>query len=312
MPDIDNEVVNPQSDESTFDFDSEVAESGSNIDNLEVGGDAATPEVPQQTEGAEGQEAQAEDEPVVEYVYQGETVKVPLSEAQNKLQQIHVLNEKFREFNQQKEGWEQERQQAQQIIDRYKQIDEYAQQNPEWFDYVQQQWQKKQAYGDLPTEIDENDPVAQAILATKRENQELKNELAKFREEIEFSKQSEADQKAEQELRSEIHGVRDEFKSVNFDEPDQHGVSLENRIIKHGLENNMGFKQAFLDYYYPNLIKLERERAMKEAAENIQKKTKMGVVSRGSGPVPSGSPANITGQSWQDLIDSAINEAKGG
>lgn len=296
------DIINPN-EEGQFDFDSAPIEAETQPDS-EVS-------VPATEEKPAESEPQASDEEMWEYIYKGESVQVPKSKAQNILQQAHVLDEKFATFNKSQEDFNAKQAEAQGIIDRYQKIDQFAMENPEWFNEVQTAYEQKMARQGLPADLDMDDPMAQANLALKKEITDLKGELSQFKQEHELVKQGEADEQQKALLKQQVDDLRGEFKDVNFDAKDEHGISVENQVIKHALENDMDYKTAFLSKMYPILLKAAEERGAKGAAESVQKKRELGIVSSGTTPRVKQAKSVDTTKSWEEIAQDTINEYGG-
>ncbi len=191
-------------------------------------------------------------------------------------------------------------------IGSYKKIDEYAQQNPQWWSFVENQYQQALQNGTLA-----NAPSLPPEF--KKEFDELKG----WKQGIE-SKLSEAQQQAEDEqLNTSIRAIRDEYPTLAWDQVDENGHNLETRVILHAQQKGIGdFGAAFRDMNFSELIKLKTEHALMEQQRAAAARRKQGII--GSKPTPTAkqegqgpSRAQIKKSSYGDLAKMAIAEIEG-
>lgn len=218
-------------------------------------------------------------------------------------QQGYDYAQKMAELKAQRESWEGEfkakQGQFQEQFDTYRQIDDFARQNPEWWQHVQGQWQNR--------ETPQLDPgIRQYLEPLQKELQGLKSFMNEYQ-----TKQLEAKAAAEDAaLREEITGVGKRFPEVDFTAKDANGQSLELAVIRHAEAKGIpSFQAAFLDYYQGHLEKLYESRGRSAVEKEMQARKQSGLL--GQTPAPQKGlqrPASVKSRSYGDLAAEALAE----
>jgi hypothetical protein len=182
----------------------------------------------------------------------------------------------------------------------YKEVDEYAAKNPDWWKQVQEQYKQK-------IQGAESNPE---IVALKQELAEIK----KFKDEITNEKRTEQITEEDQKLSSEVESIRKQFTNLDFDTPDESGKSLEMKILEHAVSNDIkSFRVAFRDFYHDHLLSKAREEGKELVSKEVQKRTKMGILGETSKPTKGVQLAqNVKDKSYNDLEREALEELRAG
>jgi len=220
-------------------------------------------------------------------------------------QQGYNYSQKMAELKAQREQLETEFSQKEQEItsrlNQYSQVDQYARENPEWWNHVEQSWQSREA----PTQnLDPN--IQQVLEPLQQELQGLKsfvNEYQKQQLEAQAAQQDEA-------LNQEITELGKRFPEVDFSAKDQGGQSLELAVLKHAEEKGISsFSAAFYDYYHPNLEKLYEARGRSAVEKDLQQRKAQGLLGKSQAPMKGiEQAANVKSKSWKDLTNEALQE----
>lgn len=264
-------------------------------------------------QGAETPEAQpkAETQPAptpadeIEFQHDGKAIKI----ARNDPRLITWLQQGYnypQAIAKERQRVEQERQAFEKQYSPYKTIDEYAKQNPDWWSHVQQAFEQRDAQpkaGDSPELAQIKAQLRQEIMA------EIKPIQEKFTS-IEQKEQAEQVAREDQALGSEIQSIREQYSNLDWQSPDQAGMTLEQRIIKHAIENKIeSFRAAFRDYSFDHLAKLHEERGKETVQKDIQQRQKLGIIGQSSTPKKGIKPAeNVKTKSYDDLMREAKEE----
>lgn len=222
----------------------------------------------------------------------GQIVKAPIDKLKQWAQQGYDYPQKMAELNK-----------RQAMIDSlekqyspYKMIDEYAKTNPEWWQTVQSQFEATRAPVQHPQ--GNIDPVVQEKLQA----------LEQFKQQYEAEREAKAREQQDSALTNEVQTIRKEFSNLDWSSLDQSGYSLEQRVLKHAMDNNIAsFRAAFRDYNHENIVRLAQEKAKESLAKDTQKRTKLGLL--GTSPTPTkglSEAQGAKGKSYNDLL----NEAK--
>lgn len=182
----------------------------------------------------------------------------------------------------------------------YKEVDEYAAKNPDWWNQVQEQYKQKAV-------VDNENPALK----------EVNEKLQKYDEFINSQKAKEESLRLEQEdkiLNTEIDSIRKIYDKIDFDTPDDSGNSLEMKVLKHAVDNDIkSFRAAFRDYYHDHLVGKAKEEGKEIVSKDIQKRTKLGILSESSKPSKGLTVAtNVRSKSYNDLEREALEELKQG
>lgn len=173
----------------------------------------------------------------------------------------------------------------QEIEGRWKPYDEYAQQNPEWADYVRNSWETRfnwqnqgqqsqrdpqQQYGSLPPEL-------------VKEIQELRGFAQKYREDQDRARRAEEDSLLDQH----ISATKQQYPDIDFSVTDpESGMSLEMRVLQHAAQNGINnFGASFRDFYHEQLINRAVMKAREDVAKGVQQNHRQGFLARSENPL---------------------------
>lgn len=240
-----------------------------------IGGDIAPDTTPAPTETpAESTPAAAATPQEWEVPWNGQSVKAPQDQVIKWASMGYDYSQKMQAFNQEREAFNSQKSQYDEKYSRYSEIDQFASQNPEWWEHVEQSWQNREMQ-QLAPELQE---------AIKPYLKEL-NAVKQFQNEWHKEKLAQQQQHEDAQLDQQIGEIRKQYTDVNFDATDENGQSLEFRILAHANANGLPtFKAAFLDYYHDNLAKIYEGRGRKAVETEYQKRKSLGLL--GETPAP--------------------------
>lgn len=231
-----------------------------------------------------------------EFDWRGQRVKpdsaqkanIWMSQGYNYSQRMAEFNKAQAEFNKLRGEWEPK-------VKQYQEVDEYAAANPDWWEHVKASYQEKK-----------NGAVSPEIQALREELSSLQSIKAEW----EAQKQAAAHAQEDQALDQAIEATRKQFPMIDFAASDASGISLQDRIMRHAVDNGIGtFKAATLDYLsdkLPSLFAAQgREAVVKKAAEA----QKAGVLGRSPAPTKGLNGAgDIRSKSYDQLRDEGLRE----
>lgn len=239
----------------------------------------------------------------------GQEIKAPLEKVLQWAQMGYNYPQKAAELKAQQDAWQKQAQEKEQQWSEienkwkpYKEVDEYAAKNPDWWAQVQEQYKQKIAGAESNPEITQ----------LKQELAELKQ----FREELKSEKTAEQVAREDRQLSEEISAVRKTFSNIDFDTPDEEGKSLEMKVLAHaetmGLDGSKPgqFRAAFRDFYHDHLVNKAEEKGKEKVTQELQKRTKLGILSESSKPANKGFSVatNVRSKSYNDLVQEALSE----
>lgn len=268
---------------------------------IEGGGSANRPMQAQPEQTQQSQPAQQTPEEF-EITWNGKQIKAPKEKALQWASQGYDYSQKMAELTRQRAEWETKQKEFEQSYTPYKTIDEYAKQNPEWWSHVEQSYQQKLA-----------NAQAAAPGQTSPEIEGLKaklTEIEKFKTDLEAKEAAQKAEKEQQVLEGEIKSIRDTYKDLDWTSRDESGLDLEQRVLKHAIDNGIqSVRAAFRDYQHDHLLKLAAERAKESQTKDLQKRTKLGLLGQSQAPKKGLTPAEgVKTKSYEDLMREAKEE----
>lgn len=235
--------------------------------------------------------------------HNGQKVTVDTAEkAKTWLNLGHNYSQRAQELNKTQSQLAQERQQLQDKYkgyDRFSDLDQYAKQNPDWWNHVQQSWQQRQTHGVDP----QLRTVLQPVLERLQQTESFLADLKQQRVVEDHARQDQA-------LEAEIGEIRKAYPNIDLAAADETGSSLEFRVIKHANDNGIqSFRAAFRDYLHDRLVTEAQAAGRAAIAKDTQAKAKAGILGQTSAPVKGLQPAqNVRGKSYSQLAQEALAE----
>ena len=186
----------------------------------------------------------------------------------------------------------------------YKQVDDYATKNPEWWNKVNNSFQSK----DQPVQQASmlNEKIDPAIDELKKQVSELSN----FQQEILSERKKHQVEQEDKMLIDEIKSIRTNHSNLDWDSVDANGKSLELKVLEHAQQNKISsFKTAFRDFYHDELVKLAEQKGRELVGKDIQKRTKLGLLGETPTPLKRVQEAsNPRRKTYDDLMSEALEE----
>jgi len=254
-------------------------------------------EIPMTAAGAEPSVAQAPPQPPQEYEFtaNGKPIKAPLDKILQWASQGYDYPQKMAELNRRQQEFEAQQRALKEIEGRYKPIDDYVRENPQWWEHVESSWkQREQAF-------DPNNPIAQEIQALRSRLGEQDQIIQEWKQEREQRRIQTEDAQYQEQMES----IRKEFPNLDLTTPGADGKSLEYKVLEYAQKEGIrNFKTAFRDFYHDEILKLHAERAKEESAKDLQKKTKLGLLGKSPTPQQSLAPVqNLKSKSYESILD---------
>jgi hypothetical protein len=247
-------------------------------------------------------------EEVYEFSHNGKTVKG------NKEQFIKWASMGYdrpqfqQKINQERTKWEEDKKNWENKWGVYRQIDEYANQNKSWWDFIQQQWNSRGTTPQAAPQV--ADPLAPKF-------QSIEEKLSKFEQFLQTQEEQKVlaqKEELDQNLETEIQSLRQAHKDLDWDTLDENGKSLELRILEHADSNGISsVRAAMRDLLHDDLVQKAQSAGKIAVSKNIQAKTKLGVL--GESPTPQRLPVKSNKQirdtSYEEIMDEIREELRG-
>lgn len=228
--------------------------------------------------------------------HNGQIKRVPASTLFNTYRQAEHFSDKNKAFNAQLEKFKAEFADAQkhkEFYDKYGALQEWSLNKPDEFQAIWDLYQNRDKH--LLAQqagVDANNPQFQPfydkISSLEKKLGEFEGFKKSFDQEQE-KKQQEADVAF---VKNEIDTFKKDFPEINLDEVDPDGVSLRDKIIVFGVNNNYpDFESAALKFLKSRVLETVSYRARNDAAKSVQNDKRQGIVARSSTPFPNGQSA---------------------
>lgn len=261
-------------------------------------------EQPQTPEAQQQQQAQAQAE--LEFTWNGQSIKAPFSDPRIKqwASQGYDYAQRIQQFNQERQAFENQRKEFGSLESRYKEVDEYAKANPDWWERVEG------AYLADKNKLDPSNPINPVL---QKFEQKL-TEQEKFINSIKEKEQQAFNAQEDAKLDSEIKSIQEKYPDINLSSVDETGKSLELRVLDHAAKNGIkSFQTAFRDLLHDDLLKRTEEKGKLAAQKEMQAKRKAGLLGTSSTPLKGITESrNVKNKSYNDLLDEALSEIQAG
>lgn len=237
------------------------------------------------------------------FKHQDKEIRVPFTDPRVSqwASQGYDYAQKIAQFNQERQSILQQKEQYEKEYSPYKTIDQFAKENPEWWEHIQQSYEARK----------QGMPHGEEATRVPKEILDKLSKHEQFISQIEQEKERARIEKEDSALNQEISSIREQYKDLDWNTPDESGLSLEKRVIKHAVDNKIAnFRAAFRDYNHDNLLKLTESRAKETLTKENQKRTKLGII--GQSPTSQKSVKTAEGiknKTYDDLMREALFEA---
>lgn len=235
-----------------------------------------------------------------EFQYNGKNIKAPVDKFKQWASQGYDYSQKMADFNRRTQEFETQSK----SLSPFREVDEYARQNPEWWNHVRSAYesraQQQQQVGDIPQELTGViDPLKSKI-----------DEIDQWRQSVEQERVAYQRNQEDQALEGEIKSIRESYQDLDFDRVDEQGHTLEAKVLKHAVDNGIkNFKTAFRDYMADELVKRAEARGREAAVKERQENAKRGLLGRTQAPTKGITVAqNHRNKSYDDLVRESLAE----
>lgn len=236
-------------------------------------------------------------EELMEFFHNGKPIKGTREQIIKWAQMGYGVPQTMQKFNQDKTQWETQKTQWEKQWGHYRQVDDWAKNNPD-------QWQRIQAslqnpdQGQNPSAT--NSTPLPEIQSLKAELNQIKGVAQTWQEHMTQQQTKAEDEKLNQEIQS----IQEKYKDLDWKNPDETGKSLEFKVLEHAQSNGIkNFATAFKDFYHDELISRAEAQAKQNVSKGIQAKTKLGIL--GESPTPRKGVAPVTdvkNKSYEDIM----------
>lgn len=174
---------------------------------------------------------------------------------------------------------------------RYKEVDEYVRQNPQWYQFIQNQYEQTKA------QLQQANPLMNEFQTLKQQVEEL----SQYKNNI-------VTQQEDRAYISELETIKKSYPKVDLSTPDETGKSLEYKILEHAQQNGIKkFSTAFKDFMHDDLLKMKEEEGKEKFIKDKQAKSKLGILGVSETPT-SQKKFDHKGKTYNQLQEEVIKE----
>lgn len=251
---------------------------------------------------------------VIPYKANGKEIQEPLSTVIQRASMGYNYAQLVQQQKQREQAIAEREQQLQQQAQKWSQYDEYANSNPQWAEYVRQQWEQRMNFGGNQNyqqgQFQDQSPAMQSNLPPEvmKEIAELKSFVGSIKE------QQQAQMQAEQDaaLANEISTIQNEYPDIDLRATDPiTGESMEQQVLRHAQAYGISsFRAAFRDMMFDKLVARSQTQAKETVAKTLQNNMKNGILGQSNSPMLQSQPVttNLKGHSYHSLMDMAAKE----
>ena len=291
-------------------IDFNIDQIASEIDSGSFGGGEAS-SMP--NESAPIQQSPFDPNLVIPYKANGRDISEPLSTVIQRASMGYNYAQLVQQHKQQQAELEAQRQQVASQQQKWSQYDEYANQNPQWADYIRQQWESRMNFGQSNA-FNQNSftPEQQQSQANlPPEIAKELNEMRSFRDQYKAEQQTRMQQEQVAELAAEINSIQSEYPDIDMQSTDpMTGESVEQQILRHAQAHGISnFRAAFRDMYFDKLLARGQTQAKEVVAKQMQQQVKNGILGQSNTPMLHNEGGqSMKGKNYHALMDLAAKE----
>lgn len=190
-----------------------------------------------------------------------------LSQGYDYAQNVNTLKQERETWDKSKNDWEGQ-------ISNYKEIDAYANENPEWWNHITQSYENRASRNEaVPDNI--KSYLDQRLSSGSKDATLMKQ----FLQEMQTQKMEKQVSEEDNRLSESVKSIQAKYQGLDFSAKDQSGQSLEQRVLNHAITNNLPtFRAAFLDYYHDSLEQQAEARGREMVSSEMNKRKKLGLL----------------------------------
>lgn len=264
----------------------------------DIGTEAPSTETQPVQESAPVQQPPVQQPEYFELKYNNKTVKGDRNQFTQWAQQGYDYAQKMERFNSEQAAWNAQKAQHEAQWQKYKQIDEYARQNPAWAEYLDTSWNQRNAQAQTQQPFDVSS-IRQQVL------QELQGEIAPVKAWFEEQRIKEQDTA----LQKEIDTIQAKYPDLDLSLVDQSGKTLERRVMEFAQQTGIPtFTAAFQAYTYDQRAQSAEAKGREALAKEQDKQRRAGLL--GQAPTTQQQPFDPRLDRKRSYSDIAEDEAR--
>lgn len=279
-----------------------------------------SPERPMTEEPEKAAKADAKiKEESYEFTHAGKPIKATREQILKWAQQGYDYPQKMQKINQDKTTWDNQKKEWEKNWGQYKQIDDYAKTNKDWWDHMLKGWQARTSFNPAATAA--QTPPGQAVTLPPEVTQKLQfleqklSETTGFIDSVQKEREETKARVSDEKLDKDIQSIRSELKDLDWETLNEEGKNLETRILEHAQTSGIPtFRAAARDLLFPDLMARATSIGKIAVAKGVQASTKLGILgqSPNSRQVMPSSNRSMRNTSYEMLEQEAKDELRQG
>lgn len=239
--------------------------------------------------------------------HNGQVIKAPLEKVLNAFRERQHLSDKFSAFNKEREEFEAAKAALGDMnqLSELQKIQQWSQESPEEFERFWEMYQNRDNYLKQGDESGMITAELQSLRSTIKQQQDAIQQLMSGHEEQQTAAEI-------QEVEQEIDAFKSQYGEkygIKLEETDEEGLSLQARIIKHGIDNNIdSFKLAAFDFLEDRLFTTAQQEGRREVADKIKQDRRAGIIGRSATPTTGETNLDPLKMNEDELMNSALSE----
>jgi hypothetical protein len=251
------------------------------VNDIESKRDTEQNEIPMSVEQGDKPQSNVQALQDLEIDWKGKATKIPHDKIKDYVSKGYDYEVKMAEFNRNRAlQASQLKSEIEQQYKNYIELYKLAENNPEWWEKVNNEYQAAIGNAKQQSDIPEtNDPVVKSLYEKIQSLEEQLNGFSSVKEKIELQERQAIEKQEDELYLNTLNEVKNEYPEINFDKPSlEDGQTLEFKVLKYASENGIkNFKTAFKDFYFDEIVKLREQKVKENIAKETQKRTKLGL-----------------------------------
>jgi hypothetical protein len=213
---------------------------------------------------------------------------------------MHQLKQERQQYQEELEALESQRTEFEEKREYWEKIDQYMEENPTFAETVKQAWEQQQGNAYSSATMSPEFQALQSTIQDLRERLDAKDNESRAR----------SQKTAEESLIKSKASYREKHSDFDWESKDELGMSLQDRIEEHAVENGIKkFELAANSYLFDQHLKRAELSAKEKAGKELMEKRKQGL-----GPITDHSTkgrissGGISQMSYNDLASEALRE----
>lgn len=246
----------------------------------------------------------------LKYNANGKEVTEDIATILKRASQGYHYAQRMNEIKTNESEWTQKVSEAQSLNEKWSKFENFAKENPEWYQHWSNAWENRAAGG---AQESTNNSEASGGIDETRLTQLVESKIAPIKEFAQSQQEKEEQARlAEQDrlLENQISEVKKAYPDIDLEASDpETGKTLEHQVLEFGIDKGIkDFDAAFKVFYHDKLVARQVERAKSDVSKKIQLNSKAGILGYNPTPSTKKTAPNMNGLNYDQITDMAAKE----